>query len=64
MNVRGTFDATQACYAHLAKAENPHVLVLSPPLKLKPTWFADNVAYTMSKCGMSMCVLGMGEEFK
>jgi citronellol/citronellal dehydrogenase len=37
---------------------------LSPPLSMKPMWFKDTVAYTMAKYGMSMCVLGMSEEFK
>jgi citronellol/citronellal dehydrogenase len=64
VNVRGTFAVTQACVPHLAKAENPHVLTLCPPLDLVPSWFGDHVAYTMSKFGMSMSVLGMAEEFK
>jgi citronellol/citronellal dehydrogenase len=64
VNVRGTFATTQAAHRHLAKAENPHVLVLSPPLNLVPSWFGDHCAYTMSKYGMSMCVLGMSEEFR
>ena len=63
VNVRGTFATTQAAHRYLAKAENPHVLVLSPPRNLVPSWFADHCAYTMSKYGMSMCVLGMSEEF-
>lgn len=64
INVRGTFATTQACHPHLRKAENPHVLVLSPPLNLVPDWFADHCAYTISKYGMSMCVLGMAREFE
>ena len=64
INVRGTFAASQACLPHLKKAENPHILVLSPPPKLEPKWFASHLAYTLSKYGMSMCVLGMAEEFK
>ncbi|APZ50849.1 SDR family oxidoreductase [Salipiger abyssi] len=64
INVRGTFAMTQACYPHLARAENPHVLVLSPPLNMVPQWFGDHCGYTMSKFGMSMCVLGMAEEFR
>lgn len=64
VNVRGTFACSQACIPHLKKAENPHVLNLSPPLSLDPKWFAPHVAYTMSKFGMSMCVLGMAEEFR
>ena len=43
---------------------NPHILNLSPPLNMNPRWFKDNLAYTMAKYGMSMCVLGMAEEFK
>ena len=64
MNTRGTFLCTQACLPHLRKAENPHVLVLSPPLTLEPKWFAPNVAYAIAKYGMSLCVLGMAEEFR
>src|SRR5919198_334995 len=64
VNVRGTFLCTQACLPHLSRAANPHVLVLSPPLSLRPRWFAPHVAYTMAKYGMSMCVLGWAEEFK
>ena len=64
VNVRGTYTVTRACIPHLLKSANPHVLVLSPPINLKPAWFKDHVAYTMSKYGMSMCVLGMAEEFR
>jgi citronellol/citronellal dehydrogenase len=68
VNVRGTFVCSQACLPYLkqsAKAgRNPHILNLSPPLSMKPKWFAPHVAYTMAKYGMSMCVLGMAEEFK
>ena len=64
VNARATFATSQACLPHLIKAENPHVLVLSPPLNMKPKWFSNHVAYTMSKYGMSMCVLGMAREFK
>ncbi|MDH3694377.1 MAG: NAD(P)-dependent oxidoreductase [Gammaproteobacteria bacterium] len=64
VNVRGTYAATQICLPHLRKASNPHVLTLSPPINLNPIWFKDFVAYTMAKYGMSMCVLGMAEEFR
>ncbi|MGH8286667.1 MAG: SDR family oxidoreductase [Steroidobacteraceae bacterium] len=64
VNARGTFLCTQACIPHLRKAANPHVLMLSPPLSMKAKWFAPHVAYTMAKYGMSMCVLGMAEEFR
>lgn len=64
VNARGTFLCSQACLPHLRQAENPHILTLSPPLNMKPAWFKEHVAYTMSKYGMSMCVLGMAEEFR
>lgn len=64
VNVRGTFLCSKLCVPYLKKSENPHILNLSPPLNLDPKWFAHHVAYTMSKYGMSMCVLGMAEEFK
>jgi citronellol/citronellal dehydrogenase len=64
VNARGTFATTQACLPHLLRAPNPHVLMLSPPLSLSPRWFGNHVAYTMAKYGMSMCVLGMAEEFR
>ena len=64
VNARGTFATTQACLPFLAKAGNPHVLMLSPPLSMRARWFAPHVAYTMAKYGMSMCVLGMAEEFR
>ena len=64
VNTRGTFATTQACLTELKKAKNPHVLNLSPPLNMKAHWFSGHVAYTMAKYGMSMCVLGMAEEFR
>lgn len=64
VNTRGTFATTQACLPLLLKADNPHVLNISPPLSMKPKWFGNHVAYTMAKYGMSMCVLGHAEEFK
>ncbi len=63
VNVRGTFVCSQACLPYLAKAANPQILTLSPPLNMKAKWFGRHVAYTMAKYGMSMCVLGMAEEF-
>ncbi|MGE0724658.1 MAG: SDR family oxidoreductase, partial [Alphaproteobacteria bacterium] len=59
INTRGTYLCSQACVPHLKKAANPHILNLSPPLNMRPRWFAGHVAYTMAKYGMSMCVLGM-----
>lgn len=64
VNVRGTFLCSQVCLPHLLRADNPHILVLSPPLNMDPRWFAPHLAYTMAKYGMSQCVLGMAEEFR
>lgn len=64
VNVRATFACSQACLPHLQKAQNPHILTMSPPLNMHSKWFKNHVAYTMSKYGMSMCTLGMAEEFR
>src|SRR3989338_7473023 len=64
VNVRGTFLCSKACVPYLKKSQNPHILNLSPPLKLKPQWFSQHLAYTISKYGMSECVVGMSEEFR
>lgn len=64
VNTRGTYLTSKCCLPYLLKAENPHVLNISPPLDLKPRWFQNHVAYTMAKYGMSLCVLGMAEEFR
>lgn len=63
VNSRGTYLCSQACLPHLVKAERPHILNLSPPLNLEPRWFGPHVAYSIAKFGMSLCVLGMAEEF-
>jgi len=62
INARGTFLCSQACLPHLADAANPHILVLSPPLHLEARWFKDHCAYSLSKFGMSLCVLGLSAE--
>jgi citronellol/citronellal dehydrogenase len=64
VNQRGTFAVTQACLPWLKKAANPHILTLSPPPSIDPKWYGPHVAYTMSKMGMSLCVLGWAAEFK
>jgi citronellol/citronellal dehydrogenase len=64
VNARGTFLCSQAALPYLLKAENPHILNISPPLDMNPRWFGPHVAYTMAKYGMSLCVLGMAEEFR
>ena len=64
INVRGTFFMSQACIPYLKQAHNPHILNLSPPLNLDSRWFGPHLAYTMSKYGMSMIILGLAEELK
>lgn len=64
INTRGSFLLAKVCIPYLLKSENPHILNMSPPLAMSPKWFGPNLAYTMAKYGMSMCVLGMSEEYK
>jgi len=64
VNARGTFLVSQTCLPHLMKSENPHILNIAPPLDMNPKWFKRHTAYTMAKYGMSMCTLGMAEEFR
>ena len=64
INTRGTFMVSKYCIPHLKKADNPHILMLSPPLDMKAKWFEHSTAYTMAKFGMSMCVLGLSGELK
>ena len=62
INTRGTFMVSKYAIPHLAKAENPHILMLSPPLDMSMRWFAPHLAYSMAKYGMSLCVLGLAGE--
>lgn len=64
INVRGTFFMCQACIPYLKLSSNPHILNLSPPLNMDRKWFPKHLAYTMSKYGMSMIVLGLSAELK
>ena len=64
VNVRATFAVSRSAIPHLRKSDNPHILTLSPPLNMKPEWFARHLAYTMSKYGMSMCTLGLAAELR
>lgn len=64
INLRGTYLTSKLCIPHLLKSKNPHILNLSPPLNLNPMWFKNHTAYTIAKYGMSMCVLGMAQEYK
>jgi citronellol/citronellal dehydrogenase len=64
INTRGTFVVSRACIPHLKRAENPHILTLSPPISLEPRWLAPHVAYTIAKYGMTLCALGFAAEFR
>jgi citronellol/citronellal dehydrogenase len=64
VNTRGTFLVSKTCLPYLKKANNPHILTLSPPLDMKSKWFAGHVAYSIAKYGMSLCVLGLADELK
>ena len=64
INTRGTFLFSKSAIPHLKQAGNPHVLTLSPPLNMEPKWFGAHVGYSIAKYGMSMCTLGMAEEFR
>jgi citronellol/citronellal dehydrogenase len=63
INARGTFLCSQACLPHLLKAQNPHILTMSPPLNMNAEWFKAYLGYTLSKYGMSMCTVGLAAEF-
>ncbi|KAH8372962.1 hypothetical protein KR009_008979, partial [Drosophila setifemur] len=64
INTRGTFMVSKTCLPYLLRSDNPHILNLAPPLNMSPHWFGNHTAYTIAKYGMSMCVLGMAEEFR
>jgi citronellol/citronellal dehydrogenase len=64
VNTRGTFLVSRVCLPYLLRADNPHILNISPPLNMEEKWFAPHVAYSIAKYGMSLCVLGMAGEFR
>jgi citronellol/citronellal dehydrogenase len=64
INARGTFMVSKYAIPHLAKAQNPHILMMSPPLDMAEKWFAPHTAYTMAKFGMSMVALGLSGELR
>ncbi len=64
INARGTFMVSKLAIPHLSKAENPHILMLSPPLDMSEKWFAPHLAYSIAKFGMSLCVLGLAGELR
>lgn len=63
VNARGSFLVTKLCLPLLLQSYNPHILNVSPPLNMNPHWLKNHVAHTIAKYGMSMCMLGMAEEF-
>ena len=64
INTRGTFMVSKYAIPHLEKAQNPHILMMSPPLDMKEKWFAPHLAYSIAKYGMSLCVLGLAGELR
>src|SRR3954454_12818632 len=64
INARGTFMVSKHAIPHLLKAENPHILMLSPPLDMQEKWFAPCTGYAMAKFGMSLVVLGLAGELR
>ncbi len=64
INTRGTFVVSRACIPHPRRAENPHILTLSPPISLEPRWLGPHIAYTIAKYGMTLCALGFAAEFR
>lgn len=64
VNTRGTFLVSKTALPYLEASDNPHILMLSPPLDLAEKWFAPHVAYSMAKYGMSLVVLGLAGELR
>ncbi len=64
INTRGTYLCSKLCLPHLARSENPHILMLAPPLNITEHWFAPHLAYSLTKYGMSLCVLGLAGEMR
>lgn len=64
INARATFFCSQACLPFLKKSPNAHILNLSPPISFDPKWLQNNLAYSITKYGMSLCTLGMAAEFR
>lgn len=64
VNARGTFVVSKFAIPYLTRSENPHILMLSPPLDMAEKWFAPHTAYSMAKFGMSLVVLGLAGELR
>lgn len=65
-NAFTTFFFSKACIPHLKKASNPHVITIAPPLDMESAKAAcqHHLLFSISKYGMSLCTLGMAEEFR
>jgi citronellol/citronellal dehydrogenase len=63
IQVRGTYAVSRACIPHMKGRANPHILTLSPPIRLEAQWLKPT-AYMMAKFGMTLCALGMAEELR
>jgi len=63
IQIRGTYAVSQACIPHMKGRENPHILTLSPPIRLESQWLKPT-AYMMAKFGMTLCALGVAEELR
>jgi citronellol/citronellal dehydrogenase len=64
INTRGTYVCSKLCLPHLARSPNPHILMMAPPLNITENWFAPHLAYSITKYGMSLCVLGLAGEMR
>lgn len=64
VNTRGTLVASKLAIPHLAKSDNPHILMISPPLDIRERWFAPHTPYSLTKFGMSLVALGLAGELR
>lgn len=64
VNSRATFVTSRACLPFLLKSCNPHILAISPPPVMDPSWFGPHIAYSLAKFGMSLCMMGLAEEYR
>ena len=64
VNTRGSLVVSKLAIPHLERADNPHILMLSPPLDMKERWFAPHAPYSIAKFGMSLLALGLAGELR
>ncbi len=64
INTRGTLLCSKLAVSYLKEAENPHILMLSPPLDMQEKWFKNHTPYSIAKYGMSLVVLGLAGELR